>query len=113
MEETAHILRLIEAMAGFQSEGGEEMRLNGKEDQSLIMPAKEGRPIPLRCLYESYQADWSWDGGSQSEGPVFCGTPERAAWLIFWSQIGDPDLFISSNYLGLECWDSLDSLDHS
>lgn len=56
MEETAHILRLIEVMAGFQSEGGEEMRLNG-QDQSLIMAAKEGRPIPLSCLYESYQAD--------------------------------------------------------
>lgn len=57
MEETAHILRLTEAMAGFQSEGGEQMRLNGKQDQSLIAPAKENRPAPLNCLCEPYQGD--------------------------------------------------------
>jgi len=59
MEETAHILRLTEAMAGFQSEGGEEMRLNGKQDQSLTAPTKEGRPVPvpLNYLCEPNQAD--------------------------------------------------------
>ena len=58
MEEIVHILKLTEAMAGFQSEGGEK-RLNRKWDQSLIAPAKEDRPVPLNCLCESYQGDRS------------------------------------------------------
>ena len=57
MEKTAHILRLTEAMSGFQSEEGEEMRLNGKQDQSVMAPTKEGRPVPINCLCEAYQAD--------------------------------------------------------
>lgn len=55
--ETVHVLRLTEAIAACHREGGEEMRLNERQDQSLTAPAKVGRPVPLHRLCETYQND--------------------------------------------------------
>ena len=86
-------------MAGFQSEGGEDMRLSDRQDQGLTAPAKWADLSLSRVSVRPPRLTVRSGGeGSQSKGPVFRGMP-RASWPIFCFQIRDPGLFMPSGYL--------------
>lgn len=77
MLETVHTLSLTEAMAGFQSEGGKDMRLSDRQDQGLTAPPKWADLSLSRVSVRPPRLTVRSGGeGSQSEGPVFRGIPE-------------------------------------